>query len=1288
MLKFLKKNISALGLSLIVTALSASLIISTVSWFSSSEITNLKINSGVVSSYFEPVDNSDGSQANPYVIARPVQLFNLMHLMQSNRIVEQDVNGNDVYFYQKDYYFQFGKLVNGTYQFVDYGDDGVIIGENKYSPYLNMKYYSDDGSLIPIGTEDRPFIGHIVGNNLTVKNVKIKGSGYSDVGIFGYVAEGATIQNLYFDNVTIQMEDVDFKHQNIASAHTDHKHTDNAYVGYLAGHVYDANASFKDVYINNCDVQNTVGLNAKFKNNFGYFGCVDLNNAAPVGSEKHVTLRPNDVYNYFSSTYDNISGDEYIARNTEYNNESNTVNNGNTTVSTAVSKSANGDYYTFNNETKSGTNHNYSLSTGGYRTSSNEIKEARYGTTKTKLNPATVVLSEKPVDASTLNDGTYVYYDNDLSKWQYLKVSSTAGEISTVNFNCYVISYTDNGVKYYLKYNNGTIEGTTAVPNIQEQASFADYFFAFKESVTSKGVVSISTDTQSTEYRLFIPAHDCYVASTIGSVTASISTTPNFDSALPIKVNGNSSQITYAEDAAYVLWSSGTTTLLRRTVAGFSGTIYSISGGYDGSTEVKTNYVHTYDLVTDINSLQVDDVVTFVYKNGSTNFIISTQAKNNRIAETITIDANNHISSSALENKAVSDFILGQTAKGWTFKDEDTNLYLYAAGTKSSGQNYLRSREDIGTNGWAEWTLTAAGGVTNTVTVKSVGNSYVPYLGYLHGTTNTGDYDIFRCSKSSSNSPQIYKRSNNSTGDITIEHSFIYSAESISSGEKTTKTDDIYYGDIGGVTFTDVLNISEVTFNFALSQITFKVAFESGYQLVTNDSSLQVGDKIVIANNAKGAVAGDIPSGEDYLANKAATFSADGSYITSLPNDALILTLGGSSGAWTLSNDSDEKLGATAVKKLAWGKGTNTWSISISNNDATIQNKTSSYGRFLYNYNDTRFTTYTSGTNVSMLLPQIYKYVSIQVEAKNIFFGDYISGDFDPNSIDTVGDVSFYSDHYAQTTSQYDFDARIAMSAGDLNDQFSATLWCDSSTVIYVKNNKSRDLGKIIFEYSTDGTSNAFLSHGGGTGPTFEGLGCVNAIDTETTPNTYSYSLNLSLNNIHNAALCGLDANRNIISYYGADGTVNGELDDNKIDTFVIVIANTVGVINVTNVEFSFASLPGNTGNFGEVGYRSATYNANNAFTGQTPDNTLDETIVNFYYEIEIGTISYISVNYEASNKRYTVTIYVTNNLRIYIFNYDAMVYDVYANNTLCPSGSNDLTIPSRTYDPELGWIT
>ena len=50
-----------------------------------------------------------------------------------------------------------------------------------------------------------------------------------------------------------------------------------------------------------------------------------------------------------------------------------------------------------------------------------------------------------------------------------------------------------------------------------------------------------------------------------------------------------------------------------------------------------------------------------------------------------------------------------------------------------------------------------------------------------------------------------------------------------------------------------------------------------------------------------------------------------------------------------------------------------TWSISISNGEATIENTEASYGSFLYNVNSPRFTTYTSSPNASMLLPQLYK---------------------------------------------------------------------------------------------------------------------------------------------------------------------------------------------------------------------------------------------------------------------------------------------------------------------------
>ena len=143
------------------------------------------------------------------------------------------------------------------------------------------------------------------------------------------------------------------------------------------------------------------------------------------------------------------------------------------------------------------------------------------------------------------------------------------------------------------------------------------------------------------------------------------------------------------------------------------------------------------------------------------------------------------------------------------------------------------------------------------------------------------------------------------------------------------------------------------------------------WELVTDASTLKAGDELVIVSDGSNDfVAGDISS--SVMASVSVTIS-NNKTISSLPNTAVILTLGGSSGAWTLTNNSGKKLGATAVKKVAWDSGTTTWSISISNDNATIQSTTSSYGRFLYNVNSPRFTTYTSDPTSSMLLPQLYR---------------------------------------------------------------------------------------------------------------------------------------------------------------------------------------------------------------------------------------------------------------------------------------------------------------------------
>ena len=143
------------------------------------------------------------------------------------------------------------------------------------------------------------------------------------------------------------------------------------------------------------------------------------------------------------------------------------------------------------------------------------------------------------------------------------------------------------------------------------------------------------------------------------------------------------------------------------------------------------------------------------------------------------------------------------------------------------------------------------------------------------------------------------------------------------------------------------------------------------YQLVKDVSSLNVGDKVVIAQNSKGVVAGSINSSFLNAAN--ASFSNDKNEITTLPSDAAVYTISKNDNFYTFTNSNNQKLGSKGTKNLSFNSGSTNWSISISNNLATITNETISYGKILYNNQATRFTTYTSGTTASMLLPQLYR---------------------------------------------------------------------------------------------------------------------------------------------------------------------------------------------------------------------------------------------------------------------------------------------------------------------------
>ena len=138
--------------------------------------------------------------------------------------------------------------------------------------------------------------------------------------------------------------------------------------------------------------------------------------------------------------------------------------------------------------------------------------------------------------------------------------------------------------------------------------------------------------------------------------------------------------------------------------------------------------------------------------------------------------------------------------------------------------------------------------------------------------------------------------------------------------------------------------------------------------LITDASTLKAGDQIILAASA---------SGKTYAAG-----SLSGKFFTSIETDPTdpadtveIFTLGGEAGKWTLTASDGKQIYTADAKALNnTGKGTGTWTIAIDDSGlATVASTDSACGRILYNVKSPRFLNYTSATNVSMLLPSIYR---------------------------------------------------------------------------------------------------------------------------------------------------------------------------------------------------------------------------------------------------------------------------------------------------------------------------
>lgn len=397
-----------------------------------------------------------------------------------------------------------------------------------------------------------------------------------------------------------------------------------------------------------------------------------------------------------------------------------------------------------------------------------------------------------------------------------------------------------------------------------------------------------------------------------------------------------------------------------------------------------------WKLVTDASSLTIGDKVIIVSTTSKV-AMSTTQNSNNRGQTSVTIKDD-----ICTINDNVQQLSLEKGNKDGTFAFYTGTGYLYAA---SSSSNHLKTESKLSDN--SSWTIEIA---SNNATIKAQGTNTRNLLKYnssssLFSCYNSGQQAIslFKFVEIQDDNKHIVsfdsdggtlisnqKVDNNSTATLPTEptktgYEFLgwFTEGSDTAFDFSTPiTDDItLYAKWKETAYFPLLSMETKASLYAAYTTTVSSIPNIKYELVKDASSIKAGDKIVIASQSKGVLASEEIT-KDYLN---ITTVSETALADTLPGTTLVegvFTIGGEAGKWTLANSQGKLLGTTAAKSVSYGSGTTTWTISIaSNGDATIASTNSSYGRILYNSGSPRFTTYTSNTTSSMLLPQIYKVI-------------------------------------------------------------------------------------------------------------------------------------------------------------------------------------------------------------------------------------------------------------------------------------------------------------------------
>ena len=433
-------------LGLVVSGLS----LATAAWFGGrgSIGTIDDLGGSVLRSYFH---SGTGSESDPFTITTPWHYENFAKLHYT-------MEG----FAEKGYYFEFGYPLRGGSTKYFYGTDenGVVDYDVTNATTLNL----GGDSFEPIGSEEKPFIGNLNGNNLTVTNFEIDGSGHHDIGIFGFVGEksdgvGAKIDNAYFSDFTVNTKGATKtdKHEALDTR----THSENAHVGYIAGHVVRA-SDINNVYVNNCTID---GKTTKDRtvDTYGYYGKVEYDHTdgqRHAGDNYSFDLSAREVYQAINSNYTSIRDNPLRARvgkdaddmgrhYTDYEfpieGEPDWANNSAThPLSEAITR-VNGQTYRLNGTTTDAyADRSYSLSTVGYQPLVGGIRnEYEVSSTDSRwTNPANIILDRNAAAINNqYNAGDFFRYDSSGQQWYYQHsendgTSKRDAKTTTINLSC------------------------------------------------------------------------------------------------------------------------------------------------------------------------------------------------------------------------------------------------------------------------------------------------------------------------------------------------------------------------------------------------------------------------------------------------------------------------------------------------------------------------------------------------------------------------------------------------------------------------------------------------------------------------------------------------------------------------------------------------------------------------------------------------------------------------------------------------------------------------------------